>query len=101
MISARTQRWSALSPTRFSTCALTSAVWGQAAPPQMTISLCGPRRRLAIVFGLIVSAISGFAAPANRPNILFLFADDQRYDTLSCAGHPIIQTPTIDRLAAQ
>lgn len=35
------------------------------------------------------------------PNILFLFADDQRYDTLGCAGHPVVQTPTIDRLAAQ
>lgn len=37
---------------------------------------------------------------AERPNILFLFADDQRYDTLSCAGHDIVQTPTIDKLAA-
>lgn len=37
---------------------------------------------------------------AEQPNILFLLADDQRYDTLSCAGHPIVQTPTIDRLAA-
>src|SRR4051812_25004916 len=46
----------------------------------------------------------GAAAPAradDRPNILFLFADDQRYDTLGCAGHPIVQTPTIDRLAAR
>jgi arylsulfatase A-like enzyme len=43
-------------------------------------------------------------APAdeeNRPNILFFFADDQRNDTLGCAGHAIVQTPTIDRLAAQ
>ncbi|MBI4624256.1 MAG: sulfatase-like hydrolase/transferase, partial [Verrucomicrobia bacterium] len=36
-----------------------------------------------------------------RPNILFLLADDQRHDTLSCAGHAIVQTPTIDRLAAE
>ena len=34
------------------------------------------------------------------PNILFFFADDQRNDTLGCAGHPIVKTPTIDRLAA-
>jgi choline-sulfatase len=40
------------------------------------------------------------AAPPAQPNIVFLFADDQRYDTLGCAGHPIIQTPVIDRLAA-
>ncbi|HYF36561.1 MAG TPA: sulfatase-like hydrolase/transferase, partial [Prosthecobacter sp.] len=38
-------------------------------------------------------------ASAARPNILFLFADDQRFDTLGCAGHPIVRTPSIDRLA--
>lgn len=35
----------------------------------------------------------------HKPNILFLFADDQRNDTLGCAGHPIVETPNIDRLA--
>jgi len=35
-----------------------------------------------------------------RPNILFLLVDDQRNDSLGCAGHPIIQTPEIDSLAA-
>jgi len=34
-----------------------------------------------------------------RPNILFLLIDDQRNDTLGCAGHPIIKTPVIDDLA--
>ncbi|MCR9257654.1 MAG: sulfatase [Alphaproteobacteria bacterium] len=38
---------------------------------------------------------------ADRPlNILFLLADDQRNDTLGCYGHPFIQTPAIDALAA-
>lgn len=37
---------------------------------------------------------------AQRPNILFFLIDDQRDDTLGCAGHPIIKTPVIDRLAA-
>ena len=36
-----------------------------------------------------------------RPNILFLLVDDQRNDTLGCAGHPILQTPAIDRLASE
>lgn len=35
----------------------------------------------------------------DRPNILFFLVDDQRNDLISCAGHPIIQTPTIDKLA--
>ncbi|MFT6368930.1 MAG: arylsulfatase A-like enzyme [Maribacter sp.] len=34
-----------------------------------------------------------------KPNILFFLIDDQRNDMMSCAGHPIIQTPTIDALA--
>ena len=45
------------------------------------------------------------AAPAKAksagPNILLLYADDQRNHTLGCAGHPIVQTPNIDRLAKQ
>ena len=34
-----------------------------------------------------------------RPNILFVMTDDQTYQQMSCAGHPILQTPNIDRLA--
>lgn len=37
--------------------------------------------------------------PRARPNFLVIVTDDQRYDTLSCAGHPIIRTPFIDSLA--
>ena len=33
-----------------------------------------------------------------RPNILFLFADDQRADTIAALGNPVIQTPNLDRL---
>ncbi len=35
---------------------------------------------------------------AERPNILFLFADDQRADTVGAWGNPHIRTPTIDEL---
>ena len=37
---------------------------------------------------------------AKRPNILFLFADDQRADTIHAHGNPNIKTPNLDRLAA-
>ncbi len=37
---------------------------------------------------------------SRRPNILFFFADDQRFDTLRALGNPHIHTPTLDRLAA-
>ncbi|HPO15555.1 MAG TPA: sulfatase-like hydrolase/transferase [Candidatus Hydrogenedentes bacterium] len=32
------------------------------------------------------------------PNILFLFSDDQRFDTIHALGNPIIQTPALDVL---
>lgn len=43
--------------------------------------------------------LGALAGAARRPNILFLLSDDQRADLLGCAGHPILQTPNIDRLA--
>jgi len=33
------------------------------------------------------------------PNIIFLLTDDQRADTMGCAGNPIIRTPNMDDLA--
>ncbi len=49
-------------------------------------------------------AILGLAAlaplrAAEPPNILFLFADDQRADTIAALGNPVIRTPNLDRLA--
>ena len=34
-----------------------------------------------------------------RPNIIFFMTDDQRWDGLSRAGNPYIQTPNLDRIA--
>ncbi len=41
------------------------------------------------------------AAAEKKPNILFVLADDQRWDELACEGEPFLQTPTIDRLAGE
>lgn len=38
---------------------------------------------------------------SRRPNILFICTDQQRYDSLGCYGNDIVQTPTIDALAAE
>ena len=53
------------------------------------------RLHLLLLFLLLSGSCPG------RPNILFLFADDQRNHTLGCAGHPIVKTPHLDRLAAE
>jgi arylsulfatase A-like enzyme len=34
----------------------------------------------------------------NKPNFVFLFTDDQRFDTISALGHPVVKTPNMDRL---
>ena len=36
----------------------------------------------------------------NRPNILHVFCDQLRHDTVAALGNPVIRTPTFDRLAA-
>jgi len=36
-----------------------------------------------------------------RPNVVFVLTDDQRWDCLSCAGHPFLKTPNLDRMAAE
>ena len=37
----------------------------------------------------------------DRPNILFILTDDQRWNTLRCMGDTSIETPNIDRLAKE
>jgi arylsulfatase A-like enzyme len=41
------------------------------------------------------------AAAADKPNIIFIFADDWGWGDLSCHGHPYVKTPNIDRLAKE
>jgi len=36
-----------------------------------------------------------------RPNILLIYVDDLGYGDLGSFGHPVIQTPNIDRLASE
>ncbi len=56
----------------------------------------------------IVAAIASSAKAEDKPsstepqqpNIVFLLADDMRWDAMGCAGNPIIKTPNLDALAA-
>jgi arylsulfatase A-like enzyme len=47
----------------------------------------------------LLCSLSAISKPQSRPNILFLFADDQRADALGCSGNSYIRTPNIDQLA--
>lgn len=66
----------------------------------------GRRHRLGIA-GLALLALGGclgrgVSERSTRPSFLVLIADDQRWDQLSCADHPLIpelRTPNLDRLA--
>lgn len=49
---------------------------------------------------MALSAFRGFSQ-AERPNIIFILTDDQRWDALGYGGNHIIDTPEMDELAAR
>ncbi len=53
-----------------------------------------------LLFGLLITlCFTSQGWPKDRPNILFLFADDQRADTIRHYGNQHILTPALDKLA--
>jgi arylsulfatase A-like enzyme len=50
---------------------------------------------------LLFLSLSLAANAANRPNIIFIMADDLGYGDLGCYGQKLILTPHIDRMAAE
>ncbi len=55
----------------------------------------------AIFFGCRTEKPTGTAGKKEpeKPNVLFIFTDDQRADAMGCAGNSVIKTPNIDNLA--
>jgi len=45
--------------------------------------------------------LASAATPSKPLNIVVLYADDWRHDTLGAAGHPVVKTPHLDRLAQE
>ena len=54
-----------------------------------------PMKHLAF-FSLLCSSA---ASAAERPNIIYIFTDQQTASAMSCAGNPDLHTPNLDRLA--
>jgi len=50
---------------------------------------------------LAATCLASVAAAEKPLNILMLYADDWRYDTLGVAGNPVVKTPVLDRLSAE
>jgi arylsulfatase A-like enzyme len=46
-------------------------------------------------------AEAGRETQQQRPNVLLLLTDDQRYNTIRALGHPDVLTPNLDRLAGR
>ena len=59
------------------------------------------RRHFMANLGLASIAIGASGISATKPNILFIFADDQTYDSIHALGNSEIQTPNLDRLVAR
>ena len=71
--------------------------------PQVNLNQLFPSpMKPPLVLVAVLGALSALAAAAaERPNIVFIMADDLGYRELGCYGQKLIRTPHLDRLAAQ
>ena len=74
-------------PLLFVVCLLLTLCAGQAIPSSQPLLADEPASKSASV--------------SERPNIVFLMTDDQRWDMFGCYGRTDVETPNIDELAAQ
>lgn len=54
--------------------------------------------KIFIALTLLCSALTPSVMAGSKPNILFIFSDDQSYEAVGAFGHTDIETPNIDRL---
>jgi len=79
-----------------------------ASSPRLTVTqrCSGIRPLPALLIGLLAFASGGLttsaqAAPARRPNVVFILCDDLGACDLACYGADLHETPRLDRLAMQ
>ncbi len=65
-----------------------------------------PSHLILAIFGFLCYAVwyagvPAFAVTDSKPNVIIILVDDMGWADLSCFGNQAIQTPNIDRLAAE
>ncbi len=70
----------------------------------MTITVLIKKHMKTLLYCLFI--LASFASctaqkQQKKPNIIFVFSDDQRFNSLSMTGDPIAETPNIDQLAKE
>ena len=61
----------------------------------------GSGRKVPPTVFLLLLLFSQQFAGARSPNIVYIISDDQTYTDFGFMGHPVVQTPNIDRLSEQ
>lgn len=59
------------------------------------------KKQFSLILTIAALVLPTFAAEKIKPNVIFILSDDQRYDSLGLTGHPVTETPNLDRLAKQ
>ncbi|RLT11887.1 MAG: hypothetical protein DWI21_02000, partial [Planctomycetota bacterium] len=55
-------------------------------------------KRSVLIVWLLLAVSTNAAETTARPNVLFLFADDMRADSIAALGNPTVKTPNLDAL---
>jgi len=59
------------------------------------------RIHLIALLTCLIPGMGVHGAGREKPNLVVILTDDMGYGDLSCQGHPLIQTPHLDQLAAE
>jgi uncharacterized sulfatase len=59
------------------------------------------RFAMLLLTAFVAAPVALTAAAAAPPNVVFIISDDQAWTDYSFMGHPLIQTPHLDKLAAR
>src|SRR6478736_9374197 len=55
----------------------------------------------AVIAACLCGLTSSVAVSAEKPNVVFILADDLGYADLACYGHPYARTPALDQIARE